>query len=385
MPRAITNTEGVKGSRVSKDDARLVKALRSGDPDARQRFVHMTQDAVYSSAALVFPEEEVEGRALDLYRRLTLDNFHALAAYDGRASLNAFVSLLLADLLADQIAGLFATDSERAWGAFEGFYKPDIWRLIKRRFPDHALKDGAFADDGHDDIYQEVLLRLVEDDYRRLRAYKGEGSFSGYVRRLVRNLCEDQARRLSGRRRLPKAVAAFDDLEQAVYKELVWHRTRREDLAQKLHLVDGKEMPDRLAAALQRVEAIMAKRKGDGGAGRAASALSLDDQKGAGAAIARGLEDSAPNPEEALIGLEAKDNLERAVEFLMAAMAALPEEGRAYLTLRFLEDPPLKPKQIAPILGMPVKEIYRQRSHWEKQLFSELRVRGIEVFPGLSV
>lgn len=370
---------------MSTDDVKLVKALRSGDPDAWQQFVHLTKDTVYSSAALVFPSEDAEEQALELFERLAQNNFETLAAYDGRASLNAFVSLLLADLLADQIAGLFAVDPERAWSAFEGFYKPDIWRLIKRRFPYHALKDGAFADDGHDDIYQEVLLRLVEDDYRRLRAYKGDGSFSGYVSRLVRNLCEDLARHISGRRRLPKAVAALDELAQSVYKELIWHRTQREDLSQRLGLVDGKAMPDRLAAALQLVDGILASKPGIKGSGRRTTALSLDDQKGAGAAIARGLEDGGPNPEESLIGREDDDGLTSAVNALMEAMSALPEEGRTYLTLRFLDDPPLKPQQIALLLGMPVQELYRQRSQWENALLNELQEKGIEKFPDLSV
>ena len=46
-----------------------------------------------------------------------------------------------------------------------------------------------------EDLYQESFLRLFEDDWRRLRMWRGDGGLAGYLVPIVRNLALEHLRR----------------------------------------------------------------------------------------------------------------------------------------------------------------------------------------------
>ena len=66
-----------------------------------------------------------------------------------------------------------------------------VWAILVRSF--------RLPQTQAEEIYQEVFLRLWEDDYRRLALWSGQGSFASYLGPIVRHLALD-ALRAQGRR-----------------------------------------------------------------------------------------------------------------------------------------------------------------------------------------
>ena len=56
------------------------------------------------------------------------------------------------------------------------------------------VRDVGMVHPQGDDVFQELFLRLWEDDYRRLRNWPGEGDFAGYLVPIVRHLAIDHVR-----------------------------------------------------------------------------------------------------------------------------------------------------------------------------------------------
>src|SRR5262249_34201774 len=144
---------------------------------------------MYTLCATVFPAQELEAECLQLFAGLRAQNFALLRAFDGRATLSTYLTLTLSDLLASRIRQLFDQDANRAWHAFERFFRKDIMQVIAR----HFLAGRAARDEGctHEDRYQEICLLLIEQDYHRIKAFDGHGSFPGYLRRIIQHLCVD--------------------------------------------------------------------------------------------------------------------------------------------------------------------------------------------------
>ena len=77
---------------------------------------------------------------------------------------------------------------------------PDRWARSIR--PPRALSRAArSARADRATAYQEVCLKLIEDDFRRIRAYGGRGSFTGYILTVVDRILIDLVRRELPRRR----------------------------------------------------------------------------------------------------------------------------------------------------------------------------------------
>ena len=64
-------------------------------------------------------------------------------------------------------------------------------RTIARRFRTCPGQVGREGGRSPEDLYQDIVERLIKDDYRRIRKYQGHGSFIGYIRKVVENLCYD--------------------------------------------------------------------------------------------------------------------------------------------------------------------------------------------------
>ena len=68
-----------------------------------------------------------------------------------------------------------------------------------------------------DDLYQEVFLRLMQDDYRRLALWRGEGDFADYLAPIVRNVALSHLR---GSGRDPVGIGNDDlDFDERVGSE----------------------------------------------------------------------------------------------------------------------------------------------------------------------
>lgn len=94
--------------------------------------------------------------------------------------------------------------SEEAWVHFDAKYR----RLIAAV----AARAAGYTGEGIDDDVAHVYEKLLEDDRRRLRKWRGTCKFSTYLAQVARNLCID---RLRQRIRRPDETALDDVPESA--------------------------------------------------------------------------------------------------------------------------------------------------------------------------
>lgn len=176
-------------------DLRLIRDVAAARPGAWDVLTGRIADTVWTACLIL--EGGDDGRARDAFA-LVLDGLRAdscrrLRDYDGSSRIETFVTLLSREILIERLLGNLIQGRKQGWPALEHFFAADIRRIVARRLP------GADQDDARRDAYQEICLRLVEDDFRRLRAYQGTGSFGGFVLHMVDRLAIDIVRRDLGR------------------------------------------------------------------------------------------------------------------------------------------------------------------------------------------
>ena len=176
-----------------------IAALTGGDPAAVAQFLKDIAPLVWKTCVLLSGSDAQAREAfLEAFARLRAGNFALLADYPGRGTLEDFVALKTRDLLGGRMLQLLQSDREKGWRAFEALFKTDLLRLIHRRLP------GAQYVDARHEAYQDICVAMVESDYRRLKAYRGNGSFAGFVLRSADRLLSDFLRGLGSRRRFAR-------------------------------------------------------------------------------------------------------------------------------------------------------------------------------------
>jgi RNA polymerase sigma-70 factor (ECF subfamily) len=98
----------------------------------------------------------------------------------------------------------YSTDRELVRAVTEGDRRAaEIFVVRFTRYVHSILhRDFELSKEIAEDLYQEVFVRLWDDNYRRLRNWRGEGDFAGYLGPIVRNLALEHFRR-AGRDPLP--------------------------------------------------------------------------------------------------------------------------------------------------------------------------------------
>jgi RNA polymerase primary sigma factor len=348
----------------------LVRAVIAGDPAAAGRFITSAAASLWSTVTrLQGSDADGEAAFLLIVAALKADGFARLKAFDGRARLSTFLALVARDILAERLAGRFKTAPQQAWPQFTRLFDNDIRRRVRQ----HFSRDAS----AQDDAYQDVCLKLVEGDFRRIRAYGGHGSFVGYVLTIVDRLLIDLVRREAPRRQLPTAIAKLPALEQAVYVATAWEGCPAD--AQRLATILRGRLerdPDatEIAEALARVVAVARPAVRS----RRHESVSLDAmiEDGAGA----GLADTAPTPEHELLLAEEELHRLALVGAVKAAAAELPADERLYLQIVFSAAEPLPARDVARLLDRPVEEVYRlkQRAQrWLKEVAMRLNASRI--------
>jgi RNA polymerase primary sigma factor len=336
---------------------------------------------VHSFTAVVFAPPDVDVEYLRVLERLRADGFALLREFDGRARLSTFLRLKLGDLFAARILKLFGEDPARAWAAFERFFRDDVMRIILRRFPS-ATGQGPGGGQGREDLYQDVCFLLVEQDYRRIRSFDHRGSFAGYVRRVVRNLCTDLARRAEGRRRVPERILELGALEQDVYRILYWSDAGEAGLREALKEAGGgPHDPDAVDRAITRVHEAAARL--EGGPRRAPTSLAWEE--GGTGLHEEDLRDERPTPEARLLGAEEERRREGLLAAVAAAVERLPSECQLYVRMRFYEAPPKAPREIARLIGRTEAEVYRLRDRTIAALRARLADARSGLFPAVRL
>ena len=323
------------------DDSLLIEAIVQGEPGAWEKFVHRFSDLVYTVCSSVFAERELETEYLGLFRQLQSDNFALLRAFDGRAALATFLTLRLRDLLARRVLELFKDDPRRAWEAFQRCFKELLEPLKKRS----------------EDLYQDICVHLIDNNYRRIVSFDGRGSFTGYIRRVIDNRCLDIRRESAGRRRVPEPILRLPALEQEIYRQLHWKGCREKDLPDILRDAAGNPYaPARIAQALTVLRDTPLRRRE-----QPMQEFSLVSADGDDEGREMELPDSTYSPEAVLLDAEQRRSTERSSAALEKAVAGLPAELALYVRLRFYSNPEKSPREIARLMGRAEREIYRIR------------------------
>jgi RNA polymerase primary sigma factor len=330
----------------SKSDLALLGRLLAGDTAAAARFFDLAAVPIWRAVSRIegagAAGEAAFGEVLD---GLRAHGFARLRAYDGRSDLSVFLALQCREILLAQVCRAFADAPDRAWARFERFFGTEIRGRIRRRFP---RADAA----GGDDIYQDVCLCLIENGYRRILAYDGQGSFGGFIGVAVERILIDIMRRETPRRRLPADIARLPELEQSVFVALAWRGVP----ADVSRLMQALQRPEQdgpaVAAALDRViEGVHKTRAGQ----PLSTAVSIEAAADSGAPLV--LVDDGPSPEDGLQAAEAESARARLVAAISAAAERRPAEERLYLQLVFSAADPLPPREIARLMARPVTEI----------------------------
>jgi RNA polymerase primary sigma factor len=266
---------------------------------------------------------------------------------------------------------LLHEDSSRGWSAFERFFNADIRRLMLRRLPGQAYEDARA------DGYQEVCVALIDNDYRRLKAYSGEGSFTGFVLHMVDRLIIDFIRSFSARRRPPAAIARLPALEQEIFKLVYWEGAapQAEVLEPALtRRLAARRPVEEITAALDRV-----RRNTPPGysASPAAPArtVSLSETP---EVIDRPSADgpTVQSPEDIVLEREHEGLLGSAAKVLREVAEALPVTERLYLQIALGGPEPLPAREVARLMQRPVEEIHRLRPRVLRLLRDALENRG---------
>ena len=183
------------------DTLTLVADLRDGKPQAWERFRQRVAPTIWSSCRLLTGgEDEAREAFRTVEEALQANTYSRLRPYDGASRIETFIALVTRDILAERILVLFSRGQDvKGWTAFERFFQTDIHRIIRRRL------SGSDQEDARQDAYQDICVFLVEDNYRRLKAYEGKGSFSGFVLHMADRLLIDVIRKTNPRRRNPDA------------------------------------------------------------------------------------------------------------------------------------------------------------------------------------
>jgi RNA polymerase primary sigma factor len=351
-------------TRNGSSDHAIARGVIAGDRRALDAFLQAASAAVWPVVRLVEGDgAEAEAAFLAVVAELKAHDFVRLRRFEGRSSLTAFLALTARDVLADRSARAFAEAPERAWRRFERLFGRDIRRRIRRRFPRADEAQG-------EDLYQEVCLRLVEDNYRRLRAYGGAGSFGGYIAAVVERLLLDLLRREAPRRRLPAEVERASPLHRAVFEAVAWAGTRADptSVRQALGSRWDNEAAGRIEACLDDLaQPIAAARV----AAWSARPLSLDEEGRGDAALPA---DETPSAEERLIAEEGERAQAAFLDRVRRQALTLQPDERRYLQMVLEAPDPLAPRDIARLLGRPVDDVYRlrQRMHrWLREMAVE--------------
>jgi RNA polymerase primary sigma factor len=353
---------------TARSEFALVRAVLAGDPAACARFINAVSANLWGVVTkLVGDGSEGEAAFLHVVASLKADRYARLKAFDARARLCTYISLVTRDILAERLSMRFSEAPHDAWRQFQRFFERDIRRRVEQRLGNWCSAATR------EDAYQEICLKLVENDFRCIRAYDGRGSFIGYVLTTVDHALIDLLRRATPRRRMPAAVARLSSLDQEVYAAVVWegHPVDANRLAPVLvgRLNRDPDAAD-IAASLPRIAAVA--RLEPASHSWPARVISLDAVTDSSGLV---LTDTTPNPEDWLLLAEEERSRAALVSAIKAAAAALPPDERLYLDTVFAATDPLPPRQIAKAMGCRVEDVYRLRQRaqrWIKEIAMRL-------------
>lgn len=241
------------------------------------------------------------------------------------------------ELVREVLAG-----SEESWRRFLERYSGLIEAVIRRYVGAHD-RDEVRA------VFTDVLEALY---FRKLATFEGRSALSTWLTLVTRNHVLDHLRRRFGRRHPPRALARLTRDDREIFRLYYVEGWGFSDLLQHLHSAQPAWNETRLLAALRRIEI----RIGDRWLRRLAYDLHAQSIGAASGRLVAYLDhvrdefqlnQGAHSPDFHLMEREAQAVIER----LTSLLAALPEDERRILSLRFERG--WSARRIADELGLP--------------------------------
>lgn len=330
-------------SKAWTEDLALVRAAQDGDPAKADELIRKVGPDVRRSCRLLAPDEAAATEAFDfVLARLRADGFQSLRPYDGRSRIETFVSLVARDLLAARIVPLLDRDASQGWLAFEAMFKESIERVIRCQISDEDMRP---------DVWQEICIKLIKDDYRLLREHEnGKCSFGVLVLMVAESVARDFQRTLYGRKRLPEDIKSLPALAQEVYRRVYWYNSasNAETLAEELQHLSPAPTATDAAAALELVRVSLPPGHSPSSLVRSRRTISIS----ANPERAEECRSPDPTPEDAA-------SMEEQKRLLRKAISDLPDQARQCLLFELCGD--LSPGEIARLMGLKVEYVYKIR------------------------
>lgn len=341
------------------DERARLAAVFAGDHAAAARLLKEVSAPIWTACKLLCAgEDEAREAFLEVMAAWRENGFGRLRGYKA-GSIQTFIILSTRELLAQRMIKLLRNDGERGWKAFERFFESDIRRLIRRRLP------GPAYEDLRRDAYQDICLSLIDNEYRRLKAYGGSGSFAGFILQTVDRLTIDLLRSLNSRRRLPAAISRLPALDQDIFKLVFWKRLppRPDVLASALR---GRFDP---VPGIAEIDAALVRVRGaapDPGEGARIRPVSLSD-------IPEQIVDDAigkaeASPEDILSDRQQDRMLSLALEVMKSAADGLSGAEKLYIDIMLSGQDAMPAREIARLMQRPVEEVYKLKQRVLKRL-----------------
>lgn len=229
-----------------------------------------------------------------------------------------------------------------------------IETICKRRFS---------AENDQNECYLYVIDSLKADNFKRLRAFKGNSKLNTYLYSLINALVIDFRRKQYGRRRIPAGVVKLGKWAEAVYRLVCWQRFTFDDAYDFLK-IDGLYTGS-YGEFIQEVEPIKK------APCRENPAFQSLDETGKGAL--KSINDQGANPLESLLQKLERNRRINAIKAIRATTAALPEEDQLLVRLVYGSDQSVS--AAAKVIGLPVstagKRLKRLLTKYREKLLAE--------------
>lgn len=243
--------------------------------------------------------------------------------------------------------------ADDAWAEFLELYAAQIYQVVYHLEPDR---------DKASDCFQFICEQLIQNRFRRLRAFKIDGAakFSTWLRAVVRNLCIDWHRKETGRPRAFKSIAKLSAFDQQVFSLLYERGVTLEEGLQLLLSAYPNASEASLTASRERIEAGLTVQQ--------RWLLNSRTVRSNKSEFMADLDEVAPNVLDPRADPEAQAILKERQRHLMRKMKRLSDQDRLLIRFRFEQE--LTLEQIAKLLNLGnAQRVDRQL----KQILAQLR------------
>ena len=250
------------------------------------------------------------------------------------------------------------------------------YNAVKRQLKNHgALNNPLNIENEALELSNQVLDTLRHDDYRVLRQFKGDAKLSTYITTIIARQAVDLVRKKLGRSREKERAQKFGEIGMVIYEKIILQGCSPEEIYPELKSTKG------FSHSLEEVETIAEKIKG--------KKTGLTFANGDNPVVKNGaslnedghyiIPDKKNDPEELLIEEQRKQKLGEAVKDIIAHLNG---EERIILRMRFPandEEKPGKVEQIATVLGISEKAVYKRIARVLKKCKNLLEQKGVAV------